>query len=338
VVAKPVHRLHVCTLFVLIMAIAAMPRAAAAQTPTVTAGAVSDTSLTLVGTNLQNPTTVVVSGQALSNVSVSSDGTTLTGTLPGTLNPGTYLVNINFTTTSAPPPPSTCLSVQPLPDWVCVNGGWVPPNHPLASGGGGSTPTPTSTTAASFIVAVGGTGPAGPAGPAGPQGLPGPQGLQGLIGPTGPAGPAGAALDLENTADIRTNHLTLNTPGFVGIMSFTGMTQATTDPTRAAASVRIFYMIYADDGGSQVATESGIIQALATANSITCTVDTSDKLHLGTVNSACSPGFFSPGSQPGISIFDNVSFSVAAPIVHHTVTYRILHVSGPGISVRMEGS
>ena len=22
----------------------------------------------------------------------------------------------------------------PAPDWVCVNGGWVPPDHPLAGG------------------------------------------------------------------------------------------------------------------------------------------------------------------------------------------------------------
>ena len=32
-----------------------------------------------------------------------------------------------------------CDSVMPAPDWVCVNGGWVPPNHPLAV----STPSPS---------------------------------------------------------------------------------------------------------------------------------------------------------------------------------------------------
>ena len=70
------------------------------------------------------------------------------------------------------------------------------------------------------------------------------------------------------------------------------------------------------------------IQYLATTNSITCTVSTDDKLHLGTVNSGCTPGFFNPGSQPGVSIFDNVSFSSPAPIVHHYVYFEIHNVSG----------
>jgi hypothetical protein len=119
-------------------------------------------------------------------------------------------------------------------------------------------------------------------------------------------------------------------------MSFSGLVSPSVDPTRSSASVRIQYIVYADDGGSQLAIESGIIQALATANSITCTVQTTDKLHLGTVNSGCTPGFFNPGSQPGVSIFDNVTFSSPAPIVHHRVHYRIFHVSSPGITVRIE--
>jgi hypothetical protein len=32
----------------------------------------------------------------------------------------------------APPTPSSCTTVQPAPTWVCVNGGWVPPDSPLA--------------------------------------------------------------------------------------------------------------------------------------------------------------------------------------------------------------
>ena len=95
-------------------------------------------------------------------------------------------------------------------------------------------------------------------------------------------------------------------------------------------------MVYADDGGTQIATESGVIQVTTTANSITCTVDTTDKLHLGTVNSGCTPGFFNPGSQPGISIFDNVAFAAPASIVHHTVAYRIVNTSAPGITIRIE--
>lgn len=35
-----------------------------------------------------------------------------------------------------PPPPTGCTSVQPAPDWTCVNGNWLPPT---TSGGGGGT-------------------------------------------------------------------------------------------------------------------------------------------------------------------------------------------------------
>lgn len=42
-----------------------------------------------------------------------------------------------------PPPPGAvdCVTVQPMSTWVCVNGGWVPPDHPLALSAP-STPTP----------------------------------------------------------------------------------------------------------------------------------------------------------------------------------------------------
>lgn len=118
--------------------------------------------------------------------------------------------------------------------------------------------------------------------------------------------------------------MTLNSPGFTSLMSIhlTG--------THTAGG-RIFYHIRATDGGSQIATETGVIQYTATANSITCTVQTADKLHLGTVNSGCTPGFFNPGSQPGISVFDNVSFSSPAPIVVHEVYFTITNESGAPI-------
>ena len=35
-----------------------------------------------------------------------------------------------------------CTTVQPAPDWVCVNGGWVPPDHPLAGGPPSPPPPP----------------------------------------------------------------------------------------------------------------------------------------------------------------------------------------------------
>ena len=125
----------------------------------------------------------------------------------------------------------------------------------------------------------------------------------------------------------RAKQMTLNSPGFTSLMSI-HLTGTNT------AGGRIFYTVRATDGGSQIATESGVIQYLATANSITCTVQTTDKLHLGTVNSGCTPGFFNPGSQPGVSIFDNVSFSSPAPIVIHEVYFRIENESGA--TIRLE--
>ena len=133
-----------------------------------------------------------------------------------------------------------------------------------------------------------------------------------------------ASLDIDLAADfhgILKKDLTLSAPGFTSLMSI-HLTGTNT------AGGRVFYMVRATDGGSQIATEEGVIQFLATANSITCTVQTTDKLHLGTVNSGCTPGFFNPLSQPGVSIFDNVTFSSPAPIVVHQVYYHIENLSG----------
>lgn len=133
-----------------------------------------------------------------------------------------------------------------------------------------------------------------------------------------------ASLDIDLASDfhgVLRKDLTLNAPGFTSLMSI-HLTGTNT------AGGRIFYMIRATDGGSQIATEEGVIQFNATANSITCTVQTTDKLHLGTVNSGCVPGFFNPQSQPGVSVFDNVSFFSPAPIVVHQVYYHIENLSG----------
>ena len=40
----------------------------------------------------------------------------------------------------APVPVIPCMTIQPAFDWVCINGGWVPPGHPLAQAG---APPPT---------------------------------------------------------------------------------------------------------------------------------------------------------------------------------------------------
>lgn len=133
-----------------------------------------------------------------------------------------------------------------------------------------------------------------------------------------------ATLDIDVATDytgVLRKDLTFSAPGFTSLMSIHLIGTNT-------AGGRIEYMIRATDGGSQIATEQGVIQFNATANSITCTVQATDKLHLGAVNSGCTPGFFNPLSQPGISIFDNVVFNSPAPIVIHEIFYKIHNLSG----------
>ena len=140
--------------------------------------------------------------------------------------------------------------------------------------------------------------------------------------------PADLDIELDNGyRGVLKKTMTLNTPGIASLMSIslTG--------TQVAGG-RIWYTIRATDGAGQLATEEGVIQFLATPNSITCNVNAADKLHLGTVNSGCTPGFFNPSSQPGVSIYDNVSFSSPAPIAVHEVFFRIENLSGA--SIRME--
>jgi hypothetical protein len=131
----------------------------------------------------------------------------------------------------------------------------------------------------------------------------------------GASGTSGTTADTLSDRVIvvgKAKALTLTAPGFTALFSINLVGTQT-------AGGRVRYMVRATDGGSQVATEEGVMQYLATPNSITCTVQPTDKLHLGTVQSGCTPGFFNPGSQPGISIFDNVVFSTPAPIVVHEV-------------------
>jgi hypothetical protein len=61
-----------------------------------------------------------------------------------------------------------------------------------------------------------------------------------------------------------------------------------------------------------------------------------DKLHLGTVNAGCTPGFFNPGSQPGISIFDNVSFFSPAEVKFNHVWFTVVPEADPGDTLRLE--
>jgi hypothetical protein len=203
--------------------------------------------------------------------------------------------------------------------WTCATSpgpagvaGVAGPMGPIGSAGPTGLTGPAGPT--------GPTGPTGPVGPIGPTGFTGPAGQIGPMGLAGPIGPTGATGVADLTGVASSKDMTLSAPGFVSLLS---IALAAGD----AAGGRISYTIVATDGGSQIATETGVIKFNATANSITCTSSTEDKLHLGTVNSGCTPGFFNPGSQPGVSIFDNVTFSSPAPIVVHKVYFRIENLS-----------
>jgi hypothetical protein len=57
----------------------------------------------------------------------------------------------SLTAPSTPPPTSSCTTAKPVANWICVNGGWLPPDHPLAiaaMASGGTAPV-TSTPPAS---------------------------------------------------------------------------------------------------------------------------------------------------------------------------------------------
>jgi hypothetical protein len=142
------------------------------------------------------------------------------------------------------------------------------------------------------------------------------------------AGSNGASGTTDNTIVDRriivgkAKPMSLAAPGFANVMSvaLTG---------NQTAGGRINYTIRATDGGSQVATESGVILYLANASAISCTL--SQTLNLGTVSAGCTPSFFSPGSQPGIVIFDNVVFDTPATITVHEFYYTIENESGSAI-------
>ncbi len=153
-------------------------------------------------------------------------------------------------------------------------------------------------------------------GPTGPTGATGATGPTGATGATGAAG-AGAILGGPKT-------LPLTSPALTALASWTvGGAGA------EATGGYIAYTIVATDGASQIVSETGTILYDATSNSITCTAPTAQQIHLGTVNSGCTPGFFNPGSQPGVSVFDNVAFGVPAPIVVHYVYFEIHNLGAP---------
>jgi len=157
----------------------------------------------------------------------------------------------------------------------------------------------------------GANGATGATGKNGTNGLAGKNGERGEEGATGPAGVA---------PNVFVGNKEL-TSGFASLMSVA-------IPLGSAAGGTISFTVVATDGASQTVVESGLMLWTATTNSVTCTVDPNSKLHLGTVNASCSPGFFNPGFQPGVGIFDSPTFSSPAPVVVNHVWFTITNNSG----------
>jgi hypothetical protein len=160
--------------------------------PAITATSSSGATVVVVGQGLGQAMRLTVGGVDATNLIVNDDQTMVTGTLPGVPTPGSYVLTLRLA--SAPPPPVTCPGTPPGAGWVCIaGGGWVPPDHPLATQGGGSGEGPATVMNFVLTVAADGAGTVGPSGPAGSQGVAGADGASGVVGPVGPAGPAGPA-------------------------------------------------------------------------------------------------------------------------------------------------
>ena len=150
--------LRISSVAALVLLLAMWAAPAEAQGPAVTSANVTGAQLSVVGDRLTGAFRVTIGPFEVGNLVVSDGGTMLTGTVGGTLAPGSHLLTI---TTNSATPTALCSSVQPGPDWVCVAGGWVPPGHPQAT-----VPTGPSWASTLFVVAVGNAVGAGPAGPA----------------------------------------------------------------------------------------------------------------------------------------------------------------------------
>jgi hypothetical protein len=141
--------------------------------------------------------------------------------------------------------------------------------------------------------------------------------LQGASSNT--SGTADAALNDREIIVGKAHQLALTAPASVALVSFA-------IPAGQVAGGRIQYTIMATDGVSQTVAETGFIRYIATSSGLSCSM--SDKLTLGTVNSSCVAGFFNPGSQPGVSIADNIAFTVPAAVAAHEVYFTVHNTSG----------
>jgi Collagen triple helix repeat (20 copies) len=163
-------------------------------------------------------------------------------------------------------------------------------------------------------------GNSGAKGVNGVNGTNGKEGATGKEGKAGPTGPAGVAPNVfVGNKELKS--------GIANLMSVAV-------PPGSAAGVSVSYTILATDGGSQAVTETGVIYWNALSNAITCKTDKEAKLSLGTVNSSCVLGFFEPGFQPGLSIFDSPSFSSPAPVVVNHVWFTITNNSGAALTLQ----
>lgn len=159
-------------------------RTAYAQDPSITASGLSGSTIVVVGTGLGGATELTVGGLPTTNLVVDDSGTMVMATAPA-LEDGTYVLRLTFVNSTGVP----CTTPMPATDWVCLDdGGWVPPDHPLAL----AQPPAGTLTFVLTAGAAGGTGPQGPQGPPGPAGATGPPGATGVQGDPGPMGPVGA--------------------------------------------------------------------------------------------------------------------------------------------------
>jgi IPT/TIG domain-containing protein len=100
------------------------------------------TLVIITGLNFRPNATVTIGGTAATGVSIVN-ATMITALLPAHAAGAADVVVTNSDgstgTLAGGFTYHACTGLAPASDWVCVNGGWVPPGHPLAAGGSGGS-------------------------------------------------------------------------------------------------------------------------------------------------------------------------------------------------------